>query len=41
MGRVLRPVVAWMASPAVIGPICWRCRDAVVLPAAEVMIGNR
>ena len=26
MGRWWRLVVAWIASPAVMGPICWRCR---------------
>ena len=26
MGREWRLVVAWIASPAVIGAICWRCR---------------
>ena len=26
MGRCRRPALAWISRPALIGPICWRCR---------------
>ena len=41
IGRLRRPVVAWMASPAVIGPICCRCRASCEPPRAAPTIGNR
>ena len=37
MGRLRRPVVAWMASPAVIGAICWMCRASCELPSTTVI----
>ena len=41
MGRLFRPLVAWMASPAVIGAICWMCRARPEPPRTAATIGNR
>ena len=41
IGRWRRPVLAWISSPAVIGPICCRCRATPGLPTTWVRIGNR